>query len=341
MRTKDWILRKVRQRGSTTTPEVVEQMGISRQTAAQHFRELIAQNKLVKVHSTRKARYFSPRRGSRKFGFQEKLFSSRYSIRGLSEDRVFQEAVLRMGLARLLSPSAYRIVGYAFTEMLNNAIDHSQSRDAQIRLACGQGILEFQVADRGIGVFESVRRKFKLKDHFEAVEHLLKGKQTSDPQRHSGQGIFFTSKIADRFILESARLSLLIDNVAGDVALKDIRPFRGTRVVFRLNPKSRKDLKKLFNEYSNSRYEFDRTRIVVHLSERPGEYLSRSQAKRLLFGLEKFKRLVLDFKRVDGIGQGFADEIFRVFQRAHPRIRIEVAHLSSSVEYMIRRAKNA
>ncbi len=68
------------------------------------------------------------------------------------------------------------------------------------------------------------------------------------------------------------------------------------------------------------------------------ETLSRSQARRLLFGLEKFRRVVLDFKKVQGVGQSFADEIFRVFHNAHPRIQIEAIHGAPSVTFMIRRA---
>ncbi len=33
---------------------------------------------------------------------------------------------------------------------------------------------------------------------------------------------------------------------------------------------------------------------------------------------ERFQTVVLDFTGVEEIGQDFADEVFRVFQRAHP-----------------------
>jgi anti-sigma regulatory factor (Ser/Thr protein kinase) len=264
-------------------------------------------------------------------------FTGRYTLKGLEEDLVFREIDLRMGLAKKLSPAARKIVSYAFSEMLNNAIDHSHSRKGSVRLSYG-GQVDFEIIDRGIGVFESVRRKFKLKNHFEAAEHLLKGKQTTFPERHSGRGIFFTSKIADCFSLESGRLALTIDNRVHDVILKDSRPLKGTRVTFSLSRQSRKDLKALFDEYSDSEFEFDRTRLRVRLSEED-DIVSRSQARRILFGIEKFKRIVLDFKKVKGIGQGFADEVFRVFQSLHPDIVIEAVNTSPSVDFMIRRAK--
>ena len=79
-----------------------------------------------------------------------------------------------------------------------------------------KGIFTFTVSDRGVGAFESVRKKFKMKNSFEAAEHLLKGKQTTAPERHSGQGIFFTSRIADHFALERFE-------TAGAVTIKDDR----------------------------------------------------------------------------------------------------------------------
>ncbi len=180
-----------------------------------------------------------------------------------------------------------------------------------------------------------------MKDHFEAVSHLLKGKQTSDPTHHSGQGIFFTSKIADHFILESGKLRLVADNTKGDTFLADIRPIQGTRVHFDLRQRSKKSLKDLFDEFSNADYQFDKTRVLVRLSAQHGQYVSRSEAKRLLFGLEKFRRIELDFKKIRGIGQGFADEIFRVFQSSHPKIKIQSLNTSKSVAFMIKRSLTA
>jgi anti-sigma regulatory factor (Ser/Thr protein kinase) len=342
MTTKEYILKEARSKGVVTARSLAARLRITRQTLAQHFRELVAQKKIIKIGATRGARYipYTPAR-AQKFTRRADAFRSRYALRGLEEDRVFREIALRLGLAKRLSASAFRIANYAFTEMLNNAIDHSGASHAEVDTQCDHRCFSFAVLDRGIGVFENVRRKYSLQNHFEAAEHLLKGKQTTRPERHSGQGIFFTSKIADRFSLESARLCLTVDNVLEDVLLKDIRARKGTLVRFALARKSRKDLKKLFDEYSDRDYEFDKTKLVIKLSEAQGEHMSRSQARRLLFGLEKFRRIVLDFRKVDEIGQGFADEIFRVFQEAHPAQKIEAVNAGPSVTFMIGRAQRA
>ncbi len=338
MSTKNKILSQAAKAGVITSTAVVKRFSISRQAAAKHLRTLVAQKKLAKLGSTRSARYVLYDVRHVRVKEKEKKFSSKYHLQNLDEASVFRELELKMGLIKMLSSQAHHIVAYAFTEMFNNAIDHSQSRFAVATCENVNEYFRFEIRDYGIGAFESVRRKFRLRNHFEAAEHLLKGKQSVDPAHHSGQGIFFTSKIADEFNLESAQLRLVVDNRIKDVFLRDVPKLKGTRVVFSLKKRSRKDLKALFDEYTDRDYEFDKTKMTIHLSEKSGEYISRSQARRILYGLEKFRRIVLDFKRVKGIGQGFADEIFRVFQNSHPDIKIENIHASPSVIFMIRRA---
>ena len=71
----------------------------------------------------------------------------------------------------------------------------------------------------------------------------------------------------------------------------------------------------------------------------PCKYLvSRSQARHVLFGLEKFKVIVFDFTNVPVVGQAFADEIFRVFQQKHPEIRLDTENMSEGVKFMVKRA---
>ena len=66
--------------------------------------------------------------------------------------------------------------------------------------------------------------------------------------------------------------------------------------------------------------------------------ISRSHAKRILACLESFAEAILDFSGVDSIGQAFADEIFRVFARAHPGVKLTPIHANEEVNRMIRRA---
>jgi hypothetical protein len=59
-----------------------------------------------------------------------------------------------------------------------------------------------------------------------------------------------------------------------------------------------------------------------------------------LNGLDKFKNIVLDFDKVPTAGQGFADEIFRVFQSKHPDIVISSINTNEAVQFMIDRVRN-
>ena len=70
-----------------------------------------------------------------------------------------------------------------------------------------------------------------------------------------------------------------------------------------------------------------------------GVFVSRSQARRVLSGLEKFRVVILDFDRVSMIGQAFADEIFRVFNIKYPNIDIRPENANSSVLFMIDRVE--
>lgn len=195
----------------------------------------------------------------------------------------------------------------------------------------------FIIRDRGYGIFRRIKNSFGLESEAAAVEHLLKGKQTTAPQAQGGQGIFFTSKIADVLRIRSGRYELTFDNAIHDIRLASTRPLIGTRVEFHIRKQTRKRLDKLFRDYANEDFEFDRTRLPIILLRKTGG-ISRSQARRLTIGLDKFDRIILDFEGVKEIGQGFTDELFRVFKQRHPSIVLEPIHMSPAVEFMVRRA---
>ncbi len=341
MKTKDFILQELKRKGQIKTADIVQAIGISRQTVAQHFRELIAEKKITKIGSTRNSNYipYSPRKVKRKY--LPVNFKKEYLLKKLDEDIVFEELKNTMALRRSVSEKGVKILNYAFTEMLNNAIDHSKSEKGEVRAECSETQFIFEVRDFGVGIFENIRKKFKLKNYYEAIELLLKGKQTTNPKHHSGQGIFFTSKISDSFSLESGSFLLQISNGKKEketYLTERKRVLKGTKVTFQIRNSTRKELRKLFDEYSNSDYEFDKSKVFVRLSKQNTEFLSRSEAKRMLFGLDRFKRIVLDFSKIKGIGQSFADEVFRVFNNRYPDINIKVLNANEAVCFMIKRA---
>ena len=70
-------------------------------------------------------------------------------------------------------------------------------------------------------------------------------------------------------------------------------------------------------------------------------FVSRSEAKRLTQGLDRFRHVILDFQGVTLVGQGFADEIFRVWSRAHPQIELKAENMIPPVAFMVERARGA
>jgi len=104
------------------------------------------------------------------------------------------------------------------------------------------------------------------------------------------------------------------------------------------NDSTRKTNDVFFKFAAPDEFTFDRTIVPVRLAQYEGEKLvSRSQAKRLTARFEKFKTVILDFTGVDSIGQGFADELFRVFTAAHPAIELVPMHMTTTVQDMTTR----
>ena len=98
--------------------------------------------------------------------------------------------------------------------------------------------------------------------------------------------------------------------------------------------------KEIFDEYTSDDFVFNKTKITVHLAKDylGHDFVSRSLAKRILMNVEKFKVIVLDFENIDNIGQGFADEVFRVFRNKNPDITVVPVNMNEEIEFMINRA---
>ena len=61
-------------------------------------------------------------------------------------------------------------------------------------------------------------------------------------------------------------------------------------------------------------------------------------SRRIAMGLEKFKHVVLDFRDLSMVDQGFVDEVFRVFQNKYPQIKIKHTKSNDDVQFMIERS---
>ena len=244
-----------------------------------------------------------------------------------------------------LSKNVIDIAHHGLTEMVNNAIDHSEGDNVSVLVDRDEKRLAMLVTDDGIGIFRKITRALDLPDERLALLELSKGKLTTDPRRHSGEGIFFTSRMFDRFQIASYDLIFDHDEAKGDDLLYDgdsgtIRS--GTTVLMEIAKDSSQTDTSVFEAFSSGPddHAFAKTIVPVRLAKVGDDNLvSRSQAKRLLQRVDRFRIVVLDFEGVERIGQAFADEIFRVFANEHPNVELVAVHAQSEVQQMIRRAE--
>jgi anti-sigma regulatory factor (Ser/Thr protein kinase) len=320
----------------TSDVQVKTKKEYSRQYIIQSLKELTENGSLVRFGAGAGTFYTLPNNVK---SLNNKL-SRRLKNEGLKEHEIYFDFEKKLHLKETLDENIYSIFTYAFSEMLNNAIEHSESKEVEVTYFNSKKDLSFEIRDFGIGAFKNVKNKHELQSEIEAIQDILKGKTTTNPEAHSGQGIFFTSKIADLFIIESYGYRLRIDNSIPDTFIEELSPeLKGTRVSFTINASSKKHLSDVFSEYQTNPegYDFDKTKILIKLYTMGTVYVSRSQARRILVGLEKYKHIILDFQNVPTVGQAFADEIFRVFKARYPDIEIEPVNMAETVEFMIKR----
>lgn len=335
------ILSEATKKTTVSSTQLSQLFGVSRQYLATQLATLVARKQLVKIGSTNRAKYALPQVAKT----HPELFSGfkkTFVNRELKEHEVLEEIEKNFPPISQLKENVKSIFQYAFSEMFNNAIEHSQSKRINLEVYTEGEQMIFVVEDHGIGAFLNVMKKRRLNSETAAAQDILKGKTTTQPHAHSGEGIFFTSKSGDLFTLESHRLRLRVDNTKPDVFLEELpRRKLGTRVTFIISKKSKRHLKSVFDKYANisedSDYGFDKTEIQVKLYDAGGVHVSRSQARRILAGLEKFKSIIFDFDQVPMVGQAFADEIFRVFQAKHPQIKLQAVRMNEAVKFMVKR----
>lgn len=255
----------------------------------------------------------------------------------LEEDIVYKDII--EGFVKGFPNNIKKIWQYSFSEMFNNAIDHSESESIYVSVKQNYLYTEVVILDNGVGIFKKICNYFCFGEIDDAITELFKGKLTTDPERHSGEGIFFTSRIMDRFVLWSDDRIFTHDNDYDrlfDVQeLESFNKDKGTYLVMCLSNYSKKEIIDVFDKYSSIEGGFTVTNIPIKNIFDNAYPVSRSQAKRLYNRLDNFEEVILDFEGVESIGQGFAHELFVVFQREHPNIRLEVKNGNDEVMKMI------
>ncbi len=329
---RQFILTNVGEHPNDVAALASQTFGITRQAVNKHIHRLVEQKSLLVKGSTK----------NKSYQLHPLVQWTRiYPLNGnLEEDRVWDADIKPLLLE--LPDNVRDIWIYGFTEMLNNAIDHSSGEQVTICIDKTAVDTEIIIWDDGEGIFKKIQKELNLQDERHAVLELAKGKLTTDPDRHSGQGIFFTSRMFDRFTICSGNVYFSHEfNESEDWVLEGHQLRVGTGVFMKLANHTARQSKQVFDSFSTGDdYAFTKTVVPVQLAQYGEEKLvSRSQAKRLLTGVDKFKVVVFDFSGVEAIGQAFADEVFRVFKKQHPEMELLRINTNQSVDQMIRRAK--
>ena len=339
MEMKNLILKTIKKKGSVATADIARIAGCSRQYVQRFLKSLVDEGAIVLVGKSNQAHYILPPKNNISKTMPLKVHRI-MTNKELSEDAVLHQIKAESAIFQDVPEHVSSITDYAFTEMLNNAIEHSTSEKIDVVIMRTLTDIRFTVADRGIGIFNNIMKKKRLGATIAAIQDLIKGKETTAPEAHSGEGIFFTSKIADMLTIKSFEKKLVFDNVGQDIYVRDVQSVIGTKVDFTLGLQSKKKLADLFRKYTDDSFQFSKTLVRVKLYHQDVDYVSRSQARRMLAGLEKFKTVELDFKDVKTIGQAFADEIFRIWQANHQKVTFVVKEANENVMLMIRRAQS-
>jgi len=331
---RQFILTNVEAHPSDVATLAAQEFGITRQAVNKHMQCLVEQKAIVVKGSTKNRTY--------RLHPLVEWFQVYQLVSKLEEDVVWDCDI--KPLITELPDNVRDIWAYGFTEMLNNAIDHSSGRAVSIQVEKTAIDTRITILDDGEGIFKKIQRSLQLHDERHAVLELAKGKLTTDPERHSGQGIFFTSRMFDEFRILSGNMFFSHEfNKVEDWIQEAGVSSTGTFVVMRLNNNTSRTSKQVFDSFSSGDdYAFTKTVVPVRLAQYGDERLvSRSQAKRLLTGIDKFKVVVFDFAGVEAVGQAFADEVFRVFKNQHPEMQLMSLNTSQEVAQMIRRAESS
>lgn len=328
---RTFILEHVDTHSNTLSKTTSNHFGITRQAVNKHLQRLVTEHVLTESGHTRNRVY--------KLASQLEWRRSYPILPTLAEDFVWRNDI--MPILVNIPENVLDIWHYGFTEMFNNAIDHSSGSEIIIQLRKTAINTEMLIHDNGVGIFKKIQNTLHLLDERHALFELAKGKLTTDPKRHSGEGIFFTSRMFDSYNILSG--GVYFSHTFGhqeDWLLERDSFKNGTSVWMKLHNHTARTIKKIFDQYTvGEDYGFNKTVVPVRLAQYGNDKLiSRSQAKRLLARIELFKIVIFDFTNVDSIGQAFADEIFRVFSTQHPETEITIIHANSDVKQMIARA---
>ena len=316
-----YILEKITSGVSNLSSAVAEAFGISTNTVHTYINELLADG----VISKRK-------RSEYELVTKQDEYSFSRSKGELEMDTYAYDVCLEEKISHL-PENVRHIWAYSMSEMVNNVIDHSDAENMNVYVKQNYMQTSVMIVDNGVGIFEKIKKHFSLPSLDETICELFKGKLTTDESNHSGEGIFFTSKMMDEFWISSSGRIFSTTKYDNDSVIEAENLTSGTCVFMSLSNFTNRTAREIFDLYSDVDGGFTTTRIPLK-SIFDSAPVSRSQAKRICNRLEKFEEVILDFDSISWMGQGFAHQMFVVYKNTHPDVLIKPINMNDSVQNM-------
>jgi anti-sigma regulatory factor (Ser/Thr protein kinase) len=322
-----WITAAVLAHPDGLAAHLATRLAISRRSAATLIRRLEAAQWIARDGTSRHARW--------RPGLLRQAVH-RYALADLDEALPWARDFAPLFT---LNPTVARNAQHGFTELLNNAIDHSGGTCVTVSVRQTPTHLQLLVSDDGCGLFDRIGEAFHIADPALAMLALSKGKLTSQPERHTGRGLYFTARIAD-----------VLDLHANHHAFQHrawqrhqwqrtrAMPHPGTSVFVAIALDSTLGLDEVMRAHSADGLgmRFERTVVPLRLMTAAQVGLeSRAQARCVAERLGQFRRAEIDFSGIATIGHAFADELFRVIPRAHPALQLVPVHATAQVTALI------
>jgi len=323
-----YILEKIEWGEENITKSISETFSVNQNTIHTYVNQLVKDNIIVRV---KKGHY------SMVENFNSiKLYRNKGQLDNDTEAfHTFYKSYLKD-----LSTNVQTIWEYTITEMINNVIEHSEAEMANLAVLQNHLTTTVFIEDNGIGIFKKIKNHFGYDTLEDAICELFKGKLTTDEKKHSGEGIFFSSKAVDKFFIVSDGRFFTNNKYENEKILNtNNSDEKGTLVIMSLSNFSNRDMRDVFDQYSDVDGGFTKTVIPLKniFDTAP---VSRSQAKRVCNRLSGFEEVILDFEGLDWMGQGFAHQIFVVFKNENPNVNITAVNMTAGVEKMYNHVLN-
>lgn len=326
----NWITAAASEHSLDLATHVEERTGASRRAVLAALKRLVDAGWLTRSGSSRRP-VFAP-------GALRQVARS-YTLYGLQEDLPWQrDFAPHFALPKHVA----RMVQHGFTELLNNAADHSGGSSVTVSLRQTPTHVQLLVSDDGVGVFDKICSAFELEDPQHAMLELSKGRLTSAPDAHTGRGLFFSSQLADVFDIH-ANNTAYQKRAWESTGWRRGRalPRQGSSIYMAIALNTTRTLDGVMQAWSTQGdgIEFDRTVVQLRLLAGEGLALdSRAQARRVGMRLTTFRRAEIDFDGVTDVGHGFTDELFRVFARANPQIELVATNATPRIQALVKSA---